>query len=150
MAFFGVVSVIDEGRATVSVPCFFLVMPLPAAVSAKLSLPISTGRWLELLSPAKVAEYIFNGYNCILSNLAMDVLTEEDFTPAGAPEVPTIQNLRTALAELYPGSTCELKRDRNRFTLALTVPGGEADTWPAQIPQPGPITYPNRGRVTHG
>jgi hypothetical protein len=125
-------------------------MPLPAAISAKLSFPVPTTSWLDLLTPARVAEYIFNGYNCILSNIAMDMLMEEDFTAEGAPESPTIQNLRAALAELYAGSTCELKRDGSRFTLAITVPGGEADTWPEQIPQPGRITYPNRGRVTHG
>lgn len=119
---------------------------------AATALPTATvATWLQELSPAKVAEYYFNGYDSILSNLAMNMLTQQDFPKKeGDPETETIQNLRTALAELYPGSTCTLARERNTFTLRLSVPGGTADTWPTQIPQPGPITYPNRGRVTHG
>lgn len=110
---------------------------------------VSVATWLEWLSPKAVTEYYFNGYNTILSNLAMELLVQEDFPKQeGDPETQTIENLRAALAELYAGSTCILTRKDNRFTLAITVPGGEADTWPAQIPQPGPITYPNRGRAT--
>ena len=53
------------------------------------------------------------------------------------------------MAQQYPGSTVAIRNERTKLFLALTVPGGAADTWPAQIPLTGPITYPTVGVLPH-
>jgi hypothetical protein len=103
----------------------------------------SVANWLEELSPETIAQFSFTTYNSLLSNVAVALMVRADFPEnAGDPETEIIQNIRVAMAELYAGSTCTLTPVGNGFALALAVPGGDADTWPAQIPQPGPIIYP--------
>ena len=112
---------------------------------------ITTASWLKILSPGAVAEYYFSSYNSLLSHLALEMLLDEDFprTP-DQTHTPTVANLKTAVAELYAGSTVEIRRsERNQLHLAITVPGGEAGTWPAQIPKPGAISYPTVGILPH-
>lgn len=103
----------------------------------------SVAHWLEELSPETIAQFSFTSYNSLLSNMALALMVASDFPEnVGDPEPETIQNIRVALAELYDGSTCTLTPVGNGFALMLTVPGGEGSTWPTQIPQPGPIIYP--------
>lgn len=102
----------------------------------------SVAEWVAHLSPAAMADYILTSYNGLLSWSALELLTHEDFQ--AAPDMPdgqgqdtvNVQNLRAALTELYPGHTLALWRVAGRGHLVITVPGGNADTWPAQIPQP--------------
>lgn len=118
---------------------------------------ITVASWLKLLSPLAVAEYLFSGYDSLLSHLAMEHLLDEDFPRAnGENDTPTVQNLRAALLETYLGSTCEIIRQENRLAVptarvqlrvAITVPGGTSDTWPSQIPEPENVVYPTRRRV---
>lgn len=121
--------------------------------SAAIAVPqyvISVATWLKALSPAAIAEYYFSSYNSLLSNLAMESLEDADFPRTEEQaDSPSVANLKTAVAELYPGSTLAIRNERNKLHLAITVPGGEADTWPAQIVQPVPITYPTVGVLPH-
>jgi hypothetical protein len=111
---------------------------------------VSVAEWLQLLSPAEVAQYYFTGYDSLLSNLAIMQLRDADFPcTEEQADTPIVANLRIAMAQQYPGSTVAIRNERNKLNLALTVPGGAADTWPAQIPQPGPITYPTVGVLPH-
>ena len=118
----------------------------PAALPA-LSAAVSLTSWLETLSPYAVAAYIFNGYDYLLTHLAMERLLDEDFPKplrAAEGETDTVANLRAALNVLYPGNRCTISNEQNKLRLAITVPGGSADTWPAQIPQPAGVCYPSR------
>ncbi len=111
---------------------------------------ISVASWLKTLSPAAVSEYYFSGYNSLLSHIALELLLDEDFPRTKEQaDTPTVANLKTAVAELYAGSTLEISNQQNKMRLAITVPGGEGDTWPEQIDQPGSITYPTVGMVPH-
>lgn len=113
---------------------------------------ISVASWLKILSPGAVSEYYFTSYNNLVSRLAMQELLDEDFPKplrAAAGETDTVANLRAAVAEMYPGSTLAISNEQNKLRLAITVPGGDADTWPEQIAKPGPITYPTVGMVPH-
>lgn len=111
---------------------------------------ITVASWLKTLSPAAVAEYYFTSYNSLLSHLALERLLDEDFPRTeGQADTPTVANLKTAVAELYAGSRLEISRQQNKMHLVIAVPGGETDTWPEQIAQPGPITYPTVGVLPH-
>lgn len=123
----------------------------PAALHS-LPVVVTLTSWLEALSPYAVGEYVFNGYDYLLTHLAMERLRDEDFPKplrAAVGETDTLTNLRAALNLLYPGSTLHISNEQNKLRLAITVPGGAADTWPAQIAQPGPITYPTVGALPH-
>jgi hypothetical protein len=111
---------------------------------------ITVASWLKTLSPAAVAEYYFSSYNSLLSHMALELLLDEDFPRTEEQaDTPTVANLKTAVAELYAGSTLAIRNERNKLHLAITVPGGEGDTWPAQIQKPGAITYPTVGVLPH-
>lgn len=124
---------------------------LRSAITGPFQGVITAASWLKMLSPAAVAEYYFTSYNSLLSHIALEMLLDEDFP--SSPEqtdTPSVANLKTAVAELYPGSTLSIHRsERNQLHLAITVPGGEAGTWPAQILKPGAITYPTVGSLPH-
>lgn len=112
---------------------------------------VSVAEWLQLLSPAEVAQYYFTGYDSLLSHMALEHLEDADFPRTkGQAETDTVTNLRAAMAQQYPGSTVSVERnERNQLILAITVPEGKSNRWPVHIPQPGPITYPTVGVLPH-
>ena len=124
--------------ATVPAPAF-LTMYAPILADRFNLAALTVADWCPLLSPDAVSQYVFTSYNSLLSHLAMEELTAEDFpacpqpSAGPGPETVTLINLRTALATLYPGSTCTLTTEGQRRTLTITVPGGERDTWPEGI-----------------
>lgn len=98
---------------------------------------ITVATWLKTLSPAEVAEYYFTSYDSLLSHMAMKVLLDEDFPrTVTQADTPTVANLKTAVAELYPGSTLQISNHQNKLRLAITVPGGNEGTWPEHIAKP--------------
>lgn len=111
----------------------------PLTVAALETAAVSVASWLVHLSPEAMSQYVFTSYNSLLSWSALQLLLAEDFRTEGAVgfDTQTVANLREALAQLYPGSTCELWREGSRQCVVVTVPGGELTSWPAQIPQPG-------------
>lgn len=109
----------------------FLPLPLPFA-------PISVEAWLTRLSPEQMSQYAFTAYDCLLSLTALETMQNHDFDTEGrfGRDAASIENLRTALASLYEGSTCELFIGAGQLRVQLTVPGGSLSHWPSQIPQP--------------
>lgn len=106
-------------------------LPLPVA-------PISVEAWQAILSPEQMAQYAFSSYDTLLSLTALETMQNHDFSTEGhfGRDLATERNLRTALAKLYEGSTCQLLLHGQRLSVQLTVPGGSLTHWPAQIPQP--------------
>jgi hypothetical protein len=103
--------------------------------------PISVEAWQAILSPEQMAQYTtFTAYDSLLSWTALETMQNHDFSTEGhfGRDLATERNLRTALANLYEGSTCQLLLDGGRLRVLLTVPGGNLKYWPAQIPHPEP------------
>lgn len=100
--------------------------------------PISVRAWKAILSPAQMARYAFNAYDCLLSLTALQTMQNHDAATAGAygRERATYDNLRTAMAGLYEASTVDLLLSAGILSVHLCVPGGSLSHWPVHIPQP--------------
>lgn len=100
--------------------------------------PVSVEAWRAILAPEQMAQYTFTAYDCLLSLTALQTMQNHDFATEGTfgREPETYGNLRRAMADLYAGSTVDVRINGGRLSVHLCVPGGSLTHWPAHIPRP--------------